>query len=192
MKQNRTYYANCNAGFIACVRNLWNGSRKGVRGMVFLAVVVGLMLPVTVLARDWSWAKRARGGGYDYGKGIATDENGNCYVTGYFNSSTITFGSVMLTNTDNSGSSDMYLVKYDSSGNVLWANCAGGYSADYGNSIATDGNGNCYVTGYFWSPTITFGSVTLINANSFSDMFVVKYDSNGNVVWAKRAGGKQL
>ncbi|MEK7263261.1 MAG: SBBP repeat-containing protein [Bacteroidota bacterium] len=138
------------------------------------------------------WAKRAGGGGYDYGKGIAIDGNGNCYVTGYFNSSTITFGSVMLTNTDNSGSSDMYLVKYDSGGNVLWAKRASGSSRDYGQGITADENGNCYVTGEFRSDTITFGSVVLTNAYSYgysSQMYVVKYDSSGITVWAKCAVG---
>ncbi len=69
----------------------------------------------------------------------------------------------------------MYVVKYDSIGNVLWANRAGGYSADYGNSIATDGNGNCYVIGEFRSSAITFGSVTLTKSEG-CDIYVVKLD----------------
>jgi hypothetical protein len=79
-------------------------------------------------------------------------------------------------------------VKYDSSGNVVWANKAGGNYEDVGNSIAVDGSGNCYITGYF-SSTSTFGSLTLIcQSTVYYDVFVVKYDSSGNVVWAKNAG----
>ncbi len=84
----------------------------------------------------------------------------------------------------------MFVVKYDASGNVVWAKSAGGTSNDIGNGIAVDASGNSYVTGYFVSPTITFSTTTLTNASSgTSDMFVVKYDASGNVVWARSAGG---
>ncbi len=42
MKHNTTY-VNCNAGFISCVRNLWNGTRNSFRGIVFFALVVGMV-----------------------------------------------------------------------------------------------------------------------------------------------------
>src|SRR2546430_11039049 len=43
----------------------------------------------------------------------------------------------------------------------------------------------------FGSPTITFGGVTLTNAGAAGtwDMFLVKFDTGGNVIWAKSAGG---
>jgi hypothetical protein len=135
------------------------------------------------------WAKSAGGTGDDDGNSVATDANGNCFVTGSFDSPSITFGSYTLTNA-NAGNMDMFLVKYDANGNVLWAKSAGGTDDDEGNSVATDANGNCFVTGGFWSLSITFGSYTLTNANAVNmDMFLVKYDANGNVIWAKSAGG---
>lgn len=135
------------------------------------------------------WAKSAGATDPSKNYGITTDIGGNVFVTGHFVSSSITFGSTTLTNTDITGAtSDIYIVKYDALGNVLWAKSAGGINADYGNSISTDASGNVLVTGDFNSPVITFGSDTLTNVG-FADIFIVKYDPAGNVLWAKSAGG---
>ena len=71
---------------------------------------------------------------------------------------------------------------------MVWANSAGGTSGDGGISIATDAAGNTYITGDFYSPAITFGGTTLTNNGGY-DIFIAEYDTNGNVVWAKSAGG---
>ncbi len=136
---------------------------------------------------SWLWAKSAGGTNSEGGDCVAVDASGNVYVTGYFNSPTITFGSYTLTN---AGSYDVFLVKYDASGNVLWAKSAGGTDDEEGSFVAVDASGNAYVTGEFVSPTITFGSYTLTNAGlSTNDIFLAKYDANGNVLWAIGAGG---
>jgi len=136
-------------------------------------------------AQDCLWAKRAGGSGSDNSQSVSTDASGNVYVTGSFTSATITFGSTTLTNSDNSGnSSDIFIAKYDASGNVLWAKSAGGTSSEFGNSVSPDANGNVYATGRFSSPTISFGSTTLTNAVS-AKTYIVKYDVSGNVLWAK-------
>ncbi|MEK7263943.1 MAG: T9SS type A sorting domain-containing protein, partial [Bacteroidota bacterium] len=85
----------------------------------------------------------------------------------------------------------IFAVKFDSSGNVLWAQSAGGNQTDYGFGNCIDNDGNIYVTGDFRSTTITFGNTILTNNGSWWDLFVVKYDANGNVLWAKSAGGTQ-
>ena len=131
------------------------------------------------------WVKGAGGTGNDYGLSIITDVTGNVYLTGWYNSPSITFGTFTLSN---AAFADMYIVKYDASGNLIWANDAGGIGNDYGASIALDATGNVYVTGYFGSPTLTFGSTTL-NSLGLTDMFIVKYDASGNVLWANNAGG---
>ena len=118
------------------------------------------------------WAQRAGGTDSDYGYSCSTDASGNIFVTGYFYSPSITFGTTTLTNAS-AGNNDMFIVKYDSNGNVLWAKSAGGTSNDMGKSCSTDANGNVFVTGYFDSPSITFGSTTLTNAGG-DDMFIVK------------------
>jgi hypothetical protein len=132
------------------------------------------------------WAKSAGGTDRDGALCVAVDASGDPYVAGRFSSSTITFGSYTLTNVS-AGTPDIFLTKYDANGNVLWATTAGGVSADFASSIALDASGNIYMTGYFYSPVITFGSTTLTNAGIY-DIFLVKYHANGNVIWATGAG----
>ena len=117
---------------------------------------------------NWQWAKQAGGTGNDKGQGISVDANGNSYVTGRFKE-TATFGAFTLIT---SGSDDVFVAKLDTDGNWQWAKQAGGSSADYGNSISVDANGNSYVTGQF-KETATFGSYSLTSSGG-QDIFVAK------------------
>ncbi|MEK6616209.1 MAG: T9SS type A sorting domain-containing protein, partial [Bacteroidota bacterium] len=75
----------------------------------------------------------------------------------------------------------MFFVKYDPSGNVLWAKSAGGTSYDEANSVTADASGNIIAAGFFKSPTITFGSTTLTNTGNSPDMFIVKLSSSTGI-----------
>ena len=80
-----------------------------------------------------------------------------------------------------------FIVKYDSSGNVKWAKQSkytGDHSDDINVSNATDGFSNAFVTGDF-QDTVSFGSYTLMGGIN-ADFYLVKYDSSGNVKWAKQ------
>jgi hypothetical protein len=136
---------------------------------------------------NWKWAKSAGGFDSDIGREVCIDIDDNIVIIGEFHSPTITFGTTTLINT-NSAAPDIYIVKYDSSGNVIWAISEGGTAYDDAFDVDMDTSGNIIVTGIFESPLITFGTTTLINSG-WADIFVVKYDSSGNVLWAKSAGG---
>ena len=141
------------------------------------------------------WAKSAGGSVNDFSYSISTDDIGNIYMSGAFTSSNIAFDSIVLANASNSGIANIFIAKYDANGNVLWAKSTGGTYPAYGASVTTDVSGYLYISGEFSSPTITFGSITLTNANNtgnYQDFFIAKYDSVGNVVWAKSAGGNDL
>ncbi|MFH1322201.1 MAG: SBBP repeat-containing protein [Bacteroidota bacterium] len=131
------------------------------------------------------WAKSAGGTSFDRSFDIAADVFGNVYITGWFNSTTMTFDTTTL---NNNGFFDFYILKYDSAGNEKWAKNAGGNMEDEGFGIITDPSGYIYVTGNFHSASITFDTITLTSYGD-RDMFIVKYDSSGSVVWAKNAGG---
>ena len=138
------------------------------------------------------WVKRSGGTCEDWINAVAVDSLGNVYVAGFFSSPIIAFDSISLMNTDTSCHNyDLFLAKYDSSGNILWAKSVGGVNFQRANSIAIDTSGNIYVTGLFSSPNVTFGSY-ILTGNGEADVFLVKYDPNGNVIWAKSAGGPNI
>ncbi|MCW3104102.1 MAG: hypothetical protein JWO09_2542 [Bacteroidetes bacterium] len=142
---------------------------------------------ITGQCANWEWARVATDGGSGGGEGMAVcnDSAGDIYITGSFELTPITFGSYTL---PNAGSTDIYIAKYNSAGTVLWAKSIGGSSDETGYSICTDNYGYIYVTGFFYSPSISFDSYTLTN-NGITNIFIAKYDPLGNVVWAKSAGG---
>lgn len=136
------------------------------------------------------WAISAGGSGLDDSYDICTDDNGNIFITGFFRSESISFGSTTLYNPNAGFGYDCFFIaKYDSNGNALWAKTADGLGNIDGNSIALDNNGNIVITGFFDSNNATFEPITLINTKAlYSDIFIVKYNTDGNVVWAKSAG----
>lgn len=134
-------------------------------------------------AGNWLWAIRSGGTGNDSGRGITVDDEGNAYLTGFFQSS-VGFGPYTLTS---SGGFDIFIAKLGPNGNWLWAFWAGGTGDNFGLSIAIDNQGNTYLTGEF-NYTATFGAYT-ITASGEWDVFAAKLDPAGNWLWAAKAGG---
>jgi len=150
--------------------------------LFFTLCIITLLLSTPAFAVSWIWSKGYGGTNYDKATNIATDGHGYIYSTGYFNSSILSFGNIIL---NNSGSNDIFIVKHDTAGNVVWVQCFGGSGDDRAYGICTDPHGNVFVAGNFASDSISFGSITLVHPG----FFIVKYDSSGTVLWAKDANG---
>lgn len=138
------------------------------------------------------WAKSFGSDKYDYGTTLTVDNSGNVFIGGQFFSSTINFDSYVLTNVEASLPNidhDVFYAKLDASGNVLWAKSNGGTGYDELVCMTTDSNGNLIISGYFYSPSIVFGTSTLYNTNNYGDIFLVKYNSDGVFGWARKYGG---
>ncbi|HTF06011.1 MAG TPA: T9SS type A sorting domain-containing protein [Bacteroidia bacterium] len=138
----------------------------------------------------WQWGYEAGGPGNDLGYAIKTNANGTSYITGRFNA-TATFG---MNTISSYGGPDVFVAKYTVNGNCLWAVHGGSTEmtdpyGDEANGIDLDDSGACYVTGNFWGQA-TFGSATIGNAiSTVRNIFLVKYDPSGNVVWAVSSSG---
>ncbi len=116
------------------------------------------------------------------GNGIASDANGNVFITGNF-TGTISFDNVPL---ESAGLGDIFIVKYDSTGNLLWAKRAGGGSNIYAHDIAVDPAGNCYIIGEFYD-SASFDDQSILSTIAL-DVFTAKYDPDGNALWAASCG----
>lgn len=125
------------------------------------------------------------GSGNDYAVDLVADAQGNTYVTGYFESSTLVLGSTTLKKS--AATSDIFVGKISPSGKWLWAKRAGSTSVNSSNGIAMDSKGNVYITGRIY-PGAVFGSTT-VTTRGFGDVFVAKLDPSGNWQWVRTGGG---
>lgn len=130
------------------------------------------------------WARSAGGFSFEEAYSLATDQDGNIVVVGAFNSNKIGFGKDTLINI---GYSDIFIVKYDSNGNILWSKGGYGKDKDWANTVAIDNNGNIYVAGEFLSEEFKLANYTISNKGSY-DILLAKFDRNGELLWANSFG----
>lgn len=130
---------------------------------------------------DLLWLKQVTGTGTSIPTAIVIDAAGNHYIAGNF-TSPIT---VESNNYNSAGGQDIYIIKYNNQGQVLWTITIGGTSAENVSGIALSPDGNyLYVGGQFQSATCNFGSTNL-STSGLNDVFLAKYQtSNGTLVWA--------
>lgn len=138
---------------------------------IYLAIIgiAGLLSSSTLFAQSvqeaWVATYNGPDNNLDIARDITTDNAGNVYITG---------ASRGLNATD-----DIATIKYDASGNQLWVARYDGTTNDYDGShaIFVDSSANVYVTGY----TVVAG----VNW----DIVTIKYDANGNQLWAVQYDG---
>lgn len=139
--------------------------------------------------------KQGPGPGVELALGLGVSPNGDCFLTGIFQMTpTANFEGVVLTNRSGPPppgvpySSDAFLAKYDSNGNLKWAQVYDQRGDDVNYPVAADSDGNCYVSGFISKPS-SFGDTTL-QPLSARNIFVAKYNPSGQVLWAKQFGGR--
>lgn len=120
--------------------------------------------------------------------GIATDASGNVFLGGLTNS-TSGIASTGAYDETIGGVVDAYLVKFDSTGDRMWATYYGGSDVDYGYDVATDKSGNVYLTGMTGSTSDIASGGFQNTIGGSSDAYLVKFDGNGNRIWATYYGG---
>ena len=125
----------------------------------------GVYLLKTDSNGNLSWVK-TYGGQYDWGQAVKQTSDGGFIVLG----NTYAFGA---------GNKDIYLVKTASDGTLLWTKTYGGVGLDIGLSAQQTNDGGYIITGF----TRTF------QGGTNSDVYLIKTDSNGNLLWSKTFGG---
>jgi hypothetical protein len=131
------------------------------------------------------WVREGISPGTEVISKIGMDTTGNIYFTGTF-FPTISFGdSILVTN---SGSTDMFLVKYTKDGELLWLKKAGATTAS-GRDVVCDPAGSVYLTGFF-SGFASFDGFG-ITAFSQKDLFLARYSPNGTCLGVFHTGGCQ-
>ena len=122
---------------------------------------------------------------------IVVDGDGNIFISGWFRGA-VDFdpsdGVFLINSLGTNGASDIFTAKFNSVGNILWANDAGAVTSNPGDlslaaSLALDGLSNCYATGKFYH-TVDFdptgGVMNLVSVGS-SDIFIIKMNSDGTL-----------
>ena len=139
---------------------------------------------------NFAWAKNVGGSLTDYISNIELDNAGNVYITGYFQGTSDFDPSASSANLTSVGNYDVFFAKYDTGGNYIWAKSIGSPLDDYGTCVNPDKQGNVYVTGYFQGSADFDGGTGIQNLTSggSSDIYVGKYDPNGNYLWARTFG----
>jgi len=129
----------------------------------------------------------------DHGNSIASDTEGNLYITGNFGGE-ISFGGEML---KAKGEYDAYIAKFDSGGKHIWSKSFGGEaemtnmkSKAEATSIAVDEDGNIAISGFF-RMDLNLGGEKFVSREMFNDIFIAKYDNSGEHLWSKVFSGER-
>jgi hypothetical protein len=138
-------------------------------------------------AQEFQWARKAGYYAFDYGYGVCADDAGNIYVAGKYEMDAI-FDQVTV---PCDGNHDIFTAKYSPAGALQWVRVAGGEWGDYAQAVTCDGAGNVYVVGEIEMTVQFHGSSTSLSTWGSNDIFVAKYNTNGDLLWAHRAGGRE-
>jgi hypothetical protein len=143
-------------------------------------------------SQNFNWAVNFGGEQDEFSSDMDTDAEGNIYIVGNFIGNDVDFdpgtGTYLMSSV---GGSDLFFAKFDSLGNFIWAKSVGGSNDDIGARIKVDDYGNLYITGWFQSYNVDFNpgtGINLISTNGMTDIFVAKYDTDGDYTWAFNIG----
>ena len=126
------------------------------------------------------------------GSAVSQDIYNNIYITG----ATISTSGIATKgayDTTLSGRSDVFLAKFDSSGNQVWSTYYGGSDIDNASTIAIDSLSNIYIAGETMSSNgiATSGAYQKKYQGNF-DIFLAKFSTSGKLLWGTYYGGKEV
>jgi hypothetical protein len=136
-----------------------------------------------------AWIRQIGETGFSSAQSITIGKDGNVYVIGTIGDSNLgrVQGSARIGPFELSshGGEEMCILCLSPDGEPLWTIQPGSEGEVNGEGIAVDGEGNCYVTGFFKG---RFGDTEIVSKGK-EDVFVAKYNKMGHLVWVRGAGG---
>ncbi len=159
-------------------------------GVAFLAI---LLFSTPAYCQNLQWAKGFFGVPDFFAEGevVRHDSSGNIYVAGEFRG-TVDFdpGQPNLPVSSNGNHEDIFVVKTDSYGNLIWVRTFGSTQVEILGDMELDSVGNVYVTGSFAGVTDFDGGPGTLNRTPIgtSDIFLWKADSNGSFLSVNQHG----
>lgn len=164
----------------------------------YLAVIYLLILNLNATSltlaqgTNVAWANSLGGPYVESGNAITIDDFGNVYSTGFFTQTVDFDPGIGVFNLSSTGTGyGVYITKFNSQGNLIWAKSIGGDNLNNSYCIKVDAVGNVYIGGIFYN-SIDFdpgSGVYNLSGNGAGDIFILKLDFNGNFIWAKQIGG---
>jgi prepilin-type N-terminal cleavage/methylation domain-containing protein len=140
-----------------------------------------------------AWAKRAGGNGYDAVSSMTGFSDGSSIITGWAGGwgQQITFapGESNQTILSNLGVAEGYVAKYNTNGSLAWVKKIGGSGFDIFQGSAALSDGSVILTGFFQNTLTIDGSAVPLTSAGGYDIITAKYNADGSLAWAKRAGG---
>ena len=151
--------------------------------MRFLSFIISFIIGISfsgVAYAQYSWDWIAGGTGGSEGWAVCTDPWGNVFGLGYPYGASVQFGTVTLTGF---GGNAAIVVKYDASGNLVWAHSTQNADA-HPIGIAADAAGDLYLLGTYSSATLSIETATITNPTSIGNgVFLAKFSPTGSVDW---------
>ncbi len=152
---------------------------------LFVLFTSGIFFPV--FSQSWSKVQHWGGTGTETCAGLAIAADGEKILAGSFENQ-IQFDNNVLNAT---GEEDVFVCKLDVHGKAVWAKRAGSRLEDEVADIALDANENLVVAGTYWLEG-EFDQIKLTAGENPKAIFVAKYNSAGQVLWAKTLNGTGL
>lgn len=128
------------------------------------------------------WAKHFNGTGQNMPTNLLQDNQGNYFVYGNF-SGAVNQDALSLTAIDGQ---DVFLAKYNSSGQIQWLKQLGGSLTQTAASFTLSNDKNYIYLALLNNGSCNFDGVNVITSGNF-DIYIAKYNLNGNLIWVKEA-----
>ncbi len=116
--------------------------------------------------------------------GIAVDENDNIVLTGDYWLQLIVESDTLSYVYASPHDVNSFIIRLSPQGNLIWSRGLIAVDFTYCSGVAYDGNGAYYAIGSFLSNTLVIGSDTLVSDGEHAEVYITKFDEQGNFLWA--------